>query len=86
MWSPVIAPVFEPVRHPEPNSAHGTLGAELWGSHHEHLPEAAPPHLGQDNLSGGHRLPESHLAKEEAFGAEQRRGAMAGRAHGAALG
>lgn len=45
-----------------------------------------PPHLGQGYVSGRHRLSKSHLAEEEAFGAEQRRGAVAGRAHGAALG
>lgn len=44
------------------------------------------PHLRQIHVSGRHRLPESHLAKEEAFGAEQRRGATAGRTHWAALG
>lgn len=50
------------------------------------LPAAAPAHLRQDYVSGSHRLSEPHLAEEEAFGAEQRRGALAGRAHGAALG
>lgn len=49
-------------------------------------PAAALPHLGQSYIFGCHRLPESHLAQEEAFGAEQRRGSVAGRAHGAALG